>query len=170
MILQLLKDLLYAEKKKSQLETRKFQMRKFTDKDKDNIKVENHQLTNMISKIANMKKDKCRTLKMHLKIRESRPKTIVYTHSWLYPNAMGTTNQRTIMDTHILEKKKKQSKDNTKDSQQITREDNQRGRKEKRSKVTIENNKMSINILIHNYTECKWINCSTKSHRPAEWM
>ena len=36
------------------------------------------------------------------------------------------------MDTHI--KKKKQFKHNTKDGQQITREDNKRGREEKRPK------------------------------------
>ena len=31
-------------------------MRKLTGKDKDNIKVENHLLTNMISKIVNMRR------------------------------------------------------------------------------------------------------------------
>ena len=35
---------------------RTFQMRKLTGKDGDNIKVENHRLTNMISKLANMRK------------------------------------------------------------------------------------------------------------------
>ena len=47
---QLLKGLLQAEKKKSQLEI-KLQMRKFTGKGKDNTKVGNHPLTNMISKL-----------------------------------------------------------------------------------------------------------------------
>ena len=44
-------------------------MRKLTGKDKDNIKVENHPLTNMISKLAGMRRgeDKCRKIKMHLK-------------------------------------------------------------------------------------------------------
>ena len=106
-------------------------MRKLTGKNKDNIKVENHALSNMILKLASIRwEDKCRTLKMHLKIREPQPKTILYTYKWLYTNLMGTTNQKTTMDTHI-KKKKKQSKHNTKDSQQITREDNKREREEK---------------------------------------
>ena len=42
------------------------------------------------------------------------------------------------MDTH--RRKKKQSKCNTKYSQQITREDNKRGREEKTPKITVQNN------------------------------
>ena len=64
---------------------------------------------------------------MHLKLRDQQPETILHTYKWLYQNTAGTTNQKTIMDTHI--KKKKQSKHNTKDGQQITKEDNKRGRK-----------------------------------------
>ena len=41
---------------------------------------------------------------------------------------MGTANQKTVVDTHM--KKKKQSKHNTKDSQQITGSDDKRGREE----------------------------------------
>ena len=74
---QLLKEFLLAEKKKPQLETRKLQMRKLIGKDKDNIQVENHPLTNIISKLACRKREnKCRTLKMHLKIRELQTKII----------------------------------------------------------------------------------------------
>ena len=115
-------------------------MRKLSGKDKDNIKVENHPLTNMISKLASMRKaeDRCRTLKMHLKTIELQPKITLYTHRWSYPNLMGTTNQKQYQ-THTL-KKKKQSKHNTKDSQQIIREDNKRREGGKRPKVTIENN------------------------------
>ena len=54
--LQLLKELLYAEKKESQLETRKLQMRKFTGEGKHNINVGNHPLTNMLSKLACVRK------------------------------------------------------------------------------------------------------------------
>ena len=68
-------------------------------------------------------------IKMSLKIREQQPKTILYTLHMVISKSDGNTNQKTIMDTHI--KKKKQSKHNTKDSQQITREDNKRRRKEK---------------------------------------
>ena len=48
-------------------------MKKLTGKGKDNIKVGNHPLTNMISKSASMTRgeDKCRTLKMHLKLRRA---------------------------------------------------------------------------------------------------
>ena len=47
---------------------------------------------------------------------------------------MGTTNQKSTIDTHT--KKKKQSKHNSKDSYQITREKNKRGREEKRPTKT----------------------------------
>ena len=45
-------------------------MKKLIDKGKDNLKVGNHPLSN-ISKLASMRRgeDKCRTLKMHLKLR-----------------------------------------------------------------------------------------------------
>ena len=71
-------------------------MKKLTGKGKDNIKVGNHPLTNMISKLADMRRgeDKCRTLKIHSKIKEPQPKTFLYMHGWLYPNLMGTTNQK----------------------------------------------------------------------------
>ena len=106
-------------------------MRKLTGKGKDNIKAGKHPSTNMASKLASMRrgKDKYRTLKMHLKLRDQEPKIILYTYIGLYQNLMGTTHQET-MDTHI--KKKKPTKHNAKDSQQITREENKRGREEKR--------------------------------------
>ena len=71
-------------------------MRKLTGKDKDDIKVEKHPLTNMISKLAGMRRgeDKCRTLKVHSKLREPQPKRILYTHRWSYPNLIGSTNQK----------------------------------------------------------------------------
>ena len=61
-------------------------MRKHIGKGKHNIKVGNHLLTNMISKLPNMKKgeDKSRTLKMYLKIRDQQPKTILYIYRLLY--------------------------------------------------------------------------------------
>ena len=43
---------------------------------------------------------------------------------------MGTTNQKSTIDIHT--KKKKESKHNTKDSHQIIKEENKRGREEKR--------------------------------------
>ena len=45
--------------------------------------------------------DKCRTFKMHLELRDQQLKIILYIYGWLYQNLMGTTNQKTMMDTHI---------------------------------------------------------------------
>ena len=42
---------------------------------------------------------------------------------------MGTTNQKSTIDTHT--KKKKQTKHSTKDRHQIIREENKKGREEK---------------------------------------
>ena len=52
-------------------------MRKLTGKDKNNVTVENHPLTNMISELAGKRRgeDRCRILKMNWKIREPKPKT-----------------------------------------------------------------------------------------------
>ena len=55
-------------------------MRKLTGKGQDNINVQNHLLTNTMSKLASIKRgeDTCRTVKVHLKLREQQPKTIMY--------------------------------------------------------------------------------------------
>ena len=47
-------------------------MKKLTCIGKDNIKLGNHPIINMISKLASMRRgdDKCTTLKMHLKLRD----------------------------------------------------------------------------------------------------
>ena len=46
-------------------------MKKLTGKDTDNLKAGNHPLTNTISKLPSKRKgeDKCRKLKMHLKLK-----------------------------------------------------------------------------------------------------
>ena len=49
-------------------------------------------------------------------------------------NLMVTTEQKSTIDTHT--KEKKESKHNTKISHQITREENKRGREEKRPRKT----------------------------------
>ena len=77
---------------------------------------------------------KCRILEMHLKLRGQQLKTKLYIYRLLYQNLIVTTNQKSTIDRHA--KKKKQSKHNTKDSQQITREENKRGREEKRPTKT----------------------------------
>ena len=48
----------------------------------------------------------------------------------LYQNHIGTANPQSTVDTHT--KKKKQPKHNTKDGHQTTREENKRGREEKK--------------------------------------
>ena len=56
----------------------------------------------------------------------------------LYQNIMGAANQKPTIDEHT--KKKKQSKHNTKDSHDITREENKRGSEGERSIKTNPNN------------------------------
>ena len=52
-------------------------MKNLTGKGKDDTKVENHPMTNMISKVASMEReeDKYRTLKMLLILRDQQPET-----------------------------------------------------------------------------------------------
>ena len=76
-------------------------------KGKDNLKVGNHPLTNIMSKLASTRRgeDKWITLKMHLKLRYQQAETILHTYRWIHQNIRGTTNQITIMVTHIKKKK-----------------------------------------------------------------
>ena len=77
--LQLLNELPDAEKAKPQFEKRILN-EKLTGKGKDNLKLGNHLLTNMISKLASMRReDKCRTLKIHLKLRDQQAEIILHT-------------------------------------------------------------------------------------------
>ena len=68
------------------------------------------------------------------KIKRSATENNPYVYRLLYQNLMGITNQKTTIDTHI--KKKKQTKYYTKDRHQVIREENRRGREEKRAKIT----------------------------------
>ena len=85
--------------------------------------------------IVRGEENKCKVVKMHLKLRDQQLKTITYTyihmhthvHILLYRNLMVTTNQKSIIDTHT--KKRKESKHNIKDSHQITREDKKKEQK-----------------------------------------
>ena len=80
---------------------------------------------------------KCRIFKMHLKLRDQQLKAI---HIDCYTkNLMVTTpkiyNKSIINKSTInlhTQKKKKQCKQNTKDSHQITREETNRGKEERR--------------------------------------
>ena len=69
--------------------------------------------------------------------------------------------------THIH--KRKQSKYNTKDSNQITREQNKKGRKKTHKSKTMNKN-VNNNIFIGNTINVNRLNAQTKRHRQAEWI
>ena len=69
---------------------------------------------------------KCRTLEMHLQLRDQQLKIVSFIHRLLYRNFRVTASHKSTIDTHT--NKKKQSKHNTKDSHQATREQ-KKGRK-----------------------------------------
>ena len=71
---------------------------------------------------------------MHLKLRDQQLKTVLYIYRLLHQKLMVTTNQKSTID--VCTKKKKQYKHNTKDSHQITIEENKKGREEKRPMKT----------------------------------
>ena len=54
----------------------------------------------------------------------------VCVYTYFYQNLMGSANQKATIATHT--QKKKQPKHNTKDGHQTTREENKKGREEKR--------------------------------------
>ena len=56
---------------------------------------------------------KCRTLAMHLQLRDQRLKTISYVYRLLYQNFRITANQKSTIDTHT--NKKNRLKYNTKE-------------------------------------------------------
>ena len=62
----------------------------------------------------------CRVVRMCSNLRDHQFKIILYTYYYL----MVTTNQKGILDTHT--KRRKESKDSTKDGHQITEEENKR--------------------------------------------
>ena len=102
-------------------------MGKLTNKGKYTVKVGKHPHTNMISKPATVRRGeyKCRKWEMRLKLKDQQLKTTWYVYRLLYQNLMGTANQKTMIETHT--KKKRQSRNNTKDSHQITREQKRKG-------------------------------------------
>ena len=82
---------------------------------------------------------------------------------------MGTAKQKTTIDTHT--KKKKQSKHNTKDSHQITREQKRKGRKNTYKNKTETIKKMAVRTYISIITlNVTGLNAPTKRHRLAEWI
>ena len=71
---------------------------------------------------------------MHSKLKDQQLKTILFIYRMLYQNLMVTTNWKSTIDKQT--QKKKESKHNTKVSEQSTREENKRGREERRPTKT----------------------------------
>ena len=77
-------------------------MEKLTSKGKQKVKVGNHLNTDMISKLAIVRRGehKCRILEMHLKVKDQQLKTILFTYRLLYQNLIITANEKYTIDTH----------------------------------------------------------------------
>ena len=78
---------------------------------------------------------KCRTLEMHLQLRDQQLKTISYIYVYIYrllhQNFRVTANQKSTIDTQ--KNKKNQITYNTKHSHQTRRGEKKRRREEKRA-------------------------------------
>ena len=86
---------------------------------------------------------------------------------FLYQNPLVTTDQKMTIDTKT--NKRKQFEHNTKDTHQITREQNKRGREEKKKSQTI--NKMAIGTYLSIITlSVNGLNAPAKRYRLAEWI
>ena len=112
-------------------------MKKLTAKGKDNLKIGNHLLTNMTSKLASMGR-KMQNIENAFEVKETSQTKQFYTHTDGYIKISiykWTTIQITIMVTCI--KKKIQAKHNTKHGQQITRQDNKKRKGRKKSNIAI---------------------------------
>ena len=77
------------------------QMTRFTSKGIYTTKIQNHPCTVMPPKSEIMRRGgyKCRTLEMHLPLRDQQLKTISYTYRLLYQNFRITANQKSTIDT-----------------------------------------------------------------------
>ena len=106
-------------------------MTRLTSKSIHIVKLGNHPQTNMLPKPEIVRRGgyKCRILVIHLQLRKQQLKTILYIDRLLFQNFMINANQNSTIDTHI--NKKKQSKHNTNESHQTTKEENER-REDKR--------------------------------------
>ena len=136
------------------------------------VKVGNNPCTNMLPKSEIMRRGhKCRTLEMHLQLRDKQLRTILYLYRLLFQNFRITANQKSTIDTQT--NKKNQLKYNTKDSHQTTRGENKRRRGEKKSNKNKSKaiNKMSVRTYISITTlSVKGLNALTKRHGLTEWI
>ena len=112
-------------------------MTRLTNKGIYTVKIQNHPHTIMPPKSEIVRRGgyKCRTLAMHLQLRDQQLKTISYISIGSYQNFRVPANQKSTIDTQT-DKKKNQLKYNPKDSPQTPRGENKRRREEKRATKT----------------------------------
>ena len=158
------------EGKDQQLETKIPQMTRLTSKGIYTVKIQNHPGTIMPPKSEIVRRGgyKCRTLEMHLQLRDQQLK--IYIESLLYQNFRVTANWKSTIDTQT--NKKNQLKYNTKGSHQTRRGENKRRREEKTAtKTNTKQLKMAIRTYISIITlNVNGLNATTKRHWLAEWI
>ena len=110
---------------------------------------------------------KCRTLEMHLQLKDQQLQTISYIYKFLHQNFRITANQNTI-ETHTNNKNQLKY---TKDSHQTTRGENKKGIKKSNKNKSKSINKMAIRTHISIITlNVNGLNAPTKRHRLAAWI
>jgi len=122
-------------------------MEKLTSKAKHTVKEVNHPHTSTIPKSAVVRKRETSNVqywKCILKLRNQELKTM-YIYRLLYQSIMVNVNCKSIVDTQ----KRKSNPNNTKVSDQITGEENKRGKKKKDLQKQIQNNLKNGNRYIH---------------------
>ena len=98
---QILKELLEAEKKRQQQETKIPQMTRLISKGIYTVKIRNQPCTIIPPKSKIMRRGgyKCGTPEMNLQLREKQLKTISYTYRFLHQNFRITANPKSTIDT-----------------------------------------------------------------------
>ena len=139
-------------------------MEKLTSKTKHTVKEGNHPHTSMIPKSAMVRKretSNVRYWKYVLKLRNQEFAISEHMHIraysiyLLYQSIMVNANCKSTVDTQ----KRKSNPNNTKVRDQITGEEDKRGKKRKDLEKQIQNNSKNGNRYIHidNYLKCKLI-------------
>ena len=148
-------------------------MTRLTSKGIYTVKIRNHPCTIVRPKSEIMRRVgyKCRTLEMHLQLRDQQLKTISYTYRLLHQKFRITANQKSTIDMQT--NKKNQLNYSTKDSHQTRSRENKRRREEKKSNknkfkaINKRAIRTYISIIILN---ANGLNVPTKRHRLAEWI
>ena len=141
-------------------------MARLTSKGIYTVEVGKHSHTNLLPKAEIRRRGghKCRTMKMHLQLRDQHLK-----QSWKYIETYIKASEQ----WETLTNKKTQLRYNTKDSHPATRGENQRNREEKKSDKTKSKraNKMAVRPHISMTSlNVSGMNVPTKRHSLAEWI